>query len=66
MPDLGILASTDLLAVDKAAVDMIYNFPGDEKNFLITRIESRSGRRQLSAMAELQMGTTNYELITID
>ena len=66
MPDLGILASTDILAVDKAAVDMIYNFPGDEKNFLITRIESRSGRRQLSAMAELQMGTTNYELITID
>ena len=66
LPDLGILASTDLLAVDKAAVDMIYNFPGDEKNFLITRIESRSGRRQLSAMQELQMGTPNYELITID
>ena len=66
MPDLGILASTDILAVDKASVDMIYNFHGDEKNFLITRIESRSGRRQLSAMKELQMGTPNYELITVD
>lgn len=65
LPDLGILASTDILAVDQAAVDMIYNFQGDEKNSLIERIESRSGLRQLSAMAEHQMGTTNYELIDI-
>ena len=66
MPDLGILASTDILAVDKAAIDMIYNFPDDRKNDLITRIESRSGRRQLSAMEELQMGTPNYEIISIN
>lgn len=65
IPDLGILASTDILAVDQAAVDMIYNFPGDGKNYLITRIESRSGRRQLTAMAEHQMGTAKYELVTI-
>ena len=65
MPDLGILASTDILAVDKAAIDMIYNFPDDRKNDLITRIESRGGRRQLSAMEELQMGTPNYEIISI-
>ena len=66
LPDLGILASTDILAVDKAAIDMIYNFPDDRKNDLITRIESRSGRRQLSAMEELQMGTPNYEIISIN
>ena len=66
LPDLGILASTDILAVDKAAVDMIYNFPDDRKKSLIERIESRSGLRQLSAMQEHQMGTQNYELITID
>ena len=66
LPDLGILASTDILAVDQAAVDMIYKFPDDRKNDLITRIESRSGRRQLTAMAELQMGTPKYELISID
>lgn len=66
MPDLGILASTDILAVDKAAVDMIYNFPDDSKNDLITRIESRNGLRQLSAMAEHEMGTPNYEIISID
>ena len=66
MPDLGILASTDILAVDKAAVDMIYNFEDDRKNDLITRIESREGLRQLSAMAEHEMGTLDYELISID
>ena len=66
LPDLGILASTDILAVDKASVDMVYNFPDDRKNFLITRIESRSGRRQLTAMTEQQMGTPNYEIISID
>ena len=66
MPDLGILASTDILAVDQASVDMIYNFPGNEKNSLIERIESRSGLRQLSAMAQHKMGTSDYELIAID
>lgn len=66
MPDLGILASTDILAVDKAAVDMIYNFEDDRKNDLITRIESRGGLRQLTAMAEHKMGTPNYEIISID
>lgn len=65
LPDLGILASTDILAVDQASVDMIYNFPDERKKSLIERIESRSGLRQLSAMAQHQMGTSNYELITI-
>lgn len=66
MPDLGILASTDILAVDQASVDMIYNFPDERKNDLIERIESRDGLRQLSAMAEHKTGTSNYELISID
>lgn len=66
MPDLGILASTDILAIDQASVDMIYGYPGDEKNSLIERIESRSGLRQLTAMAQHQMGTSKYELVTID
>ena len=66
LPDLGILASTDILAVDKASVDMIYNFPDERKNSLINRIESRGGLRQLSAMEQHQMGTSNYELISID
>ena len=66
MPDLGILASTDILAVEQASVDMIYNFPDDRKNSLIERIEKHSGLRQLTAMAEHKLGTSNYELITVE
>lgn len=66
MPDLGILASTDILAVESASVGMIYNFPDASKSSMINRIESRSGLRQLSAMEEHKMGTPNYEIINID
>jgi len=66
LPDLGILASTNILAIDKASVDMIYNFEDERKDSLIERIESRDGLRQLSAMAEHEMGTFNYEIISID
>ncbi len=63
--DLGILASTDLLAVDQASIDMVYKLPEAELRDLKERIESRKGLRQLSYMKELQMGNDRYELITI-
>lgn len=63
MKDIGILASSDLLAIDQAACDLIYGAP-DSKD-VIERIESRHGLRQLSAMAEKKMGNPQYELITI-
>ena len=62
--DIGILASTDILAIDKACVDLVYAAPDGQD--LIERIESRSGLRQLSAMKELNMGNDNYNLISID
>ena len=65
IPDLGMMASTDILAIDKASVDMVYNFGDARKNDLIERIESRKGLRQLSAMKELRMGSDQYELIAI-
>ena len=65
IPDLGMMASTDILAIDKASVDMVYNFGDARKNDLIERIESRKGLRQLSAMKELGMGSDQYELIAI-
>ncbi len=64
-PDLGILASTDILAVDKASVDMIYALPEAQRRDLVERIESRSGLRQLSYMKEQGMGNDVYELITL-
>jgi len=63
--DLGILASTDLLAVEKASVDMVYALPDAELHDLRERIESRKGLRQLSYMKEMKMGNDRYELITL-
>ncbi len=63
--DLGILASTDLLAVDQAAIDMVYQLPEVELHDLKERIESRKGLRQLSYMKEMKMGNDRYELITL-
>ena len=64
MADIGILSSTDILAIDQASIDLVYAAP-DSKD-LRERIESREGLRQLSAMDELHMGNKNYELISID
>lgn len=64
-PDIGIVASTDILAVDKASVDMVYALPEAQRHDLVERIESRSGLRQLSYMKELGMGNDAYELISI-
>ena len=63
--DIGILASTDILAIDQASVDLVYNKPGGDNKDLIERIESRKGLRQLSYMRELKMGNPNYELINV-
>lgn len=65
-PDIGILASTDILAVDSACVDMIYDLPEGGGTALIQRIESRHGLRQLSYMKELGFGNDRYTLIDID
>lgn len=64
--DIGILASTDLLAIDQAACDLIFGLPDTENKALVERIQSRHGLRQLSAMAEHKMGNPQYELITVN
>ncbi len=64
-PDIGILASTDILAVDQASVDMIYALPEAQRHALVERIESRSGLRQLEYMKILGMGSADYDLITL-
>lgn len=63
--DLGILASTDLLAIEQASIDMVYQLPEAELNDLRERIESRKGLRQLSYMKELKMGSERYEVVTL-
>jgi len=65
-PDVGILSSTDLLAVDQACIDIIYAMTADEHHDMVERIETRHGLRQLSYMKELGMGNDRYVLIDLD
>ncbi len=64
-PDIGILASLDILAVDQASVDMVYGL-NEKSAELRKRIETRHGLRQLSYMKELGMGNDKYELVDLD
>ena len=65
-PNVGILASTDILAIDQACVDCVYAMKPQDNHDLVERIESRHGLRQLSYMKELGMGNDRYTLIDID
>ncbi len=65
-PNVGICASTDILAVDQACVDLVYAMKEDDRHDLVERIESRHGLRQLTYMKELNMGNDRYLLIDID
>ncbi len=65
-PNVGILASVDILAVDQACVDIVYAMKKEENHDLVERIESRHGHRQLSYMKELGMGNNRYVLIDTD
>lgn len=64
--DIGILASTNIVAVDQASLDQVYALPENELHDLQERIESREGLRQISYMKELGMGTGEYTLVNID
>ena len=63
--DIGIMGSRDLLAIDKASIDMIYQLPVGPRRDIVERIESRSGLRQLEYMKTLKMGNDKYELIEL-
>jgi len=65
-PNVGILASTDILAIDQASVDMVYAMKPEDNHDLKERIESRHGLRQLSYMKELGMGNDRYRLLDCD
>ena len=63
--DIGILGSRDILAIDKASVDLVYAQPDLQRHDMMERIESRSGLHQLEYMETLHMGNDQYELIAL-
>lgn len=66
MKDIGILASTDPVAIDKACVDLVYNSNDPGKEHLVERIKSRNGTHTIDAAANLGIGNKEYQLINID
>ena len=65
MADIGILASTDPIAIDQACIDLVYNSNDPGKDHLIKRIESRNGLLTIERASELEYGNREYELIEI-
>ena len=65
-PNIGSLASRDILAIDQASVDLVYALKAEDRHALVERIETRHGLRQLTYMKELGMGNDRYHLIDID
>lgn len=64
MHDIGILASTDPVALDQACVDLVY--AAEDGASLIERIESRNGLLTLKHAEEIGLGTRWYQLTNID
>lgn len=65
MRDIGILASTDPVAIDKACLDLVYASDDPGKDHLIKRIETRHGIHTVEAAEKLGFGTTEYERIDL-
>ncbi len=65
MEDIGILASTDPVAIDQACMDLIYSSDDPGKDHFIERVESRHGIHTIEAAAELGFGTREYELVEV-
>ncbi len=66
MKDIGILASTDPVAIDQACIDLVYNSEDPGRDHLVERIESRNGLHTIDSAAKLNIGSKEYELINLD
>lgn len=66
MKDIGILISTDPIAIDQACLDLVYASEDSDKEHLIERIESRNGVHTIEAAEALGYGSRDYELIEIE
>ena len=64
--DIGVLASTDPIAIDQACIDLVYACSDPGKPHLLERIESRNGVHTIEAAAALGYGTRAYDLIEVE
>lgn len=66
LKDIGILASCDPVAIDKACIDLVKNSNDKGKEHFLERVESRNGMHTIDVAESLGIGTKEYELINID
>ena len=66
MADIGILASTDPIAIDQACIDLIYNSQDKGRDHFVARVERQNGIHTIEVAVELGFGTREYDLINID
>ena len=66
MKDIGILASTDPVALDQACIDLVYNSDDKGRDELVKRIESKNGLLTIESAEKQGVGSREYELINID
>lgn len=66
LADIGILASLDPVALDRACIDMVHNSPDEGKVHLIERIDSRHGTHILDYAEQIGLGTQNYRIVRLD
>lgn len=64
--DIGILVSTDPVAIDQACLDLVYASKDPGREHLLERIESRNGVHTIEAAAALGYGTREYQLVEIE
>ena len=64
--DIGILVSTDPIAIDQACIDLVYQSTDPGRPHLLERIESRNGIHTIEAAAELGYGQREYTLVEVD
>ena len=65
MKDIGILSSTDPIAIDQACIDLVYNSNDPGKEHFIERVERQNGIHTIESANELGFGTRDYELIKV-
>lgn len=66
MEDIGIFASLDPVAVDRACVDAVYKSEDPGKKHLIERIEAQNGTYLLDYAEQLGLGSNDYKLVMIE
>lgn len=66
MGDIGILASLDPVALDKACTDLVRASEDHGKIHLIERIDSRRGMHTLDYAEQIGLGSQQYELVRLD